>query len=102
VGRGGSLAQHEALRELVAGLNYATERRERARRGTPDFRNAEAVQRRYREILLDDDLFERFLSGDPALEKGLPLRPNAHGRRDARQHAMSPRDPGRLPRRVAP
>ena len=98
----GELAQHQALRELVAGLNHATERRERARRGTRAFRDAETVQRRYREILLDDELFERYLSGDPALEAALPPVPDGDRRPAAQPRATSPLGRARPPVRAAP
>lgn len=100
--RGGAPTQHEALRELVDGLNQATERRERARRGTRAFRDAEEIERRYREILLDDELFGRFLSGDPTLEADLPLDLDPNGRRGAPPRATSRLDRGRPRRPLAP
>ena len=88
------------LRDLVARLNRATERRESTRRGTAAFRTADAVQRRYREILLDDDLFERFLSGDPLLDLDRPPR-NAGPALQGAQHRATRRSGPLRARRVA-
>ena len=67
--RGGRISEREALRDLVARVNDATEQREDSRRGTREFAEAEAARRRYRRILLDDGLFERFIAGDEALRQ---------------------------------
>jgi hypothetical protein len=56
------------MRELVARLNRATARREDSEDGTREFREAEGARKRYRQILLDDQLFERFLEGDPTVD----------------------------------
>ncbi len=62
--RGAARSQHDALRQLVTRLNRATERRERSRGGTREFREARDTERRYQRILLDDELFERFIEGE--------------------------------------
>ena len=72
-------SQRDALRQLVTRLNTATERREDARRGTREFREAERAERRYQRILLDDDLFERFIEGEGNLD------PQGNGRQLPRE-----------------
>ena len=72
-------SQRDALRQLVTRLNTATERREDARRGTREFREAERAERRYQRILLDDDLFERFIEGEGNLD------PQGNGRQLSRE-----------------
>lgn len=62
--RGRKESEREALHRLVTRLNAASRRRETAARGTGEYREADEVARRYRRILLDDDLFARFVKGD--------------------------------------
>ena len=65
VARGrGRASEREAIRDLVSRLTSATSRRERSSRGTPEFREADEARLRYRHILLDDELFERFIRAD--------------------------------------
>jgi hypothetical protein len=73
VARGrGRASEREAIRDLVSRLTNATNRRERSKGGTPEFREADEARLRYRHILLDDELFERFIGSDspPARESG--------------------------------
>ncbi len=63
--RGGDGAsEREAIRDLVSRLSNATNRRERSKGGTREFREADEARLRYRHILLDDELFERFIGTD--------------------------------------
>jgi hypothetical protein len=65
VSRGrGRASERDAIRDLVSRLTNATNRRERSEGGTPEFREADAARLRYRHILLDDELFERFIRAD--------------------------------------
>ena len=62
VARGrGRASEREAIRDLVSRLTSATNRRERFKVGTREFREADEARLRYRHILLDDELFERFI-----------------------------------------
>ena len=60
----GRASEREAIRDLVSRLTNATDRRERSKRGTREFREADQARLRYRHILLDDELFERFIHAD--------------------------------------
>jgi hypothetical protein len=92
-GRGRASAR-EAIRELVSRLTNATNRRERSKGGTPEFREADAARLHYRHILLDDELFERFISAD-----GQP-EPGAQGRK-ARKLPKVPGNAAASPRSAA-
>lgn len=71
----GRASEREAIRDLVSRLTNATNRRERSKGGTREFREADEARLRYRRILLDDELFERFIGtdGGPAAD-GAPAR----------------------------
>lgn len=90
VARGrGRLSQPEAIRDLVSRLNSATNRRERSTGGTREFREADEARLRYRHILLDDELFERFIGADgAATTEGGPAREDTTGQEG------TPRRPG--------
>ena len=79
---GARRSQRDALRQLVTRLNSATERREGSRRGTREFQEATESERRYQRILLDDELFERFIEGDASLDPqgNGRTRPRSNGR----------------------
>jgi hypothetical protein len=65
VARGrGRASERDAIRDLVSRLTNATNRRERSKGGTREFREADEARLRYRHILLDDELFERFIRSD--------------------------------------
>jgi hypothetical protein len=84
VSRGrGRASEREAIRDLVSRLTNATDRRERSKGGTPEFRDADAARLHYRHILLDDELFERFIRADG--------QPKSHGAQ-ARNGTQLPHD----------
>lgn len=88
---GGRASEREAIRELVSRLTNATNRRERSTGGTREFREADEALLRYRHILLDDELFERFIGADrmAAPEAG-PVGEGARGRGDAPRRRAPP------------
>jgi hypothetical protein len=75
----GRASEREAIRDLVSRLTNATNRRERSMGGTREFREADEARLRYRHILLDDELFERFIGTD-----GEPATEGAHAREGTR------------------
>jgi hypothetical protein len=78
VARGrGPASEREAIRDLGSRLTNATNRRERSKGGTREFREADEARLRYRHILLDDELFERFIGTD-----GPPASESAQARGD--------------------
>lgn len=73
VARGrGRASEREAIRDIVSRLTKATDRRERSKGGTREFREADEARLRYRHILLDDGLFERFIGADGPAEDDEP------------------------------
>lgn len=82
-------SQRDALRQLVTGLNDATEQRKRYKRGTRRFFEAGEAQRRYRRILLDDELFGRFIEGHSSIEGDSSIDPEGNGRTRARPERNS-------------
>jgi hypothetical protein len=84
-GRGRASAR-EAIRDLVSRLTNATNQREGSKGGTREFREADEARLRYRHILLDDELFERFIGseGPPATESA-QAREGTQSRGDSRQ-----------------
>jgi hypothetical protein len=101
VSRGrGRLSQPEAIRDLVSRLSNATSRRERSRSGTREFREAEDALLRYRHILLDDELFERFIGVDDAIATdGAPGRDGGLARAGMRSRGGAPQRLGETRRR---
>jgi hypothetical protein len=87
VARGrGRASEPEAIRDLVSRLTNATNRRERSQRGTREFREADEARLRYRHILLDDELFERFIASDGEQPMdGSQTRMSKHQRESARR-----------------
>jgi hypothetical protein len=92
-GRGGA-SEPEAIRDLVSRLTNATNRRERSKGGTREFREADEARLRYRHILLDDDLFERFIGAE-----GPPAKESAQAREDAQAREGTRRGGGAPQRR---
>jgi hypothetical protein len=84
-GRGRASAR-EAIRDLVSRLSNATNRRERSTGGTREFREADEARLRYRHILLDDELFERFIGTD-----GPPGKQGAQAPEGTRSGGGAPR-----------
>jgi hypothetical protein len=82
----GRASEREAIRDLVSRLTNATNRRDRSEVGTPEFREAGEARLRYRHILLDDELFERFIASDGEQPmEGSQTRMSKHQRESARR-----------------
>jgi hypothetical protein len=101
VARGrGRASEREAIRDLVSRLTNATNRRERSKGGTREFREADEARLRYRHILLDDELFERFIGTDREPSAGGAQAPEVqdpegtHDRDGAPQRRREPRNQG--------
>lgn len=92
VARGrGRASEREAIRDLVSRLSNATNRRERSKGGTREFREADEARLRYRHILLDDELFERFIGTDsPPAKEGAQTREATQGRGGAPERRREP------------
>lgn len=74
----GRASEREAIHDLVSRLSNATNQRERSKGGTREFREADEARLRYRHILLDDELFERFIGTDDE-----PATARSQGRQSA-------------------